>query len=69
MPTLFFTRMVLRTENWFAGAAIYLVSSIGVGIGMALLVEFPVLRLRDRWFPSRSRPLEADSKTAGALTV
>jgi peptidoglycan/LPS O-acetylase OafA/YrhL len=54
---MFVMRMVLRTENWFVGAAVYLAGAIIVGIVMALAVEFPVLRLRDRWFPSRSRPL------------
>jgi peptidoglycan/LPS O-acetylase OafA/YrhL len=32
--------------------------SIIVGIAMAVLVEQPVLRLRDRWFPSRTRPAQ-----------
>jgi peptidoglycan/LPS O-acetylase OafA/YrhL len=30
--------------------------SIIVGIAMGVLIEQPVLRLRDRWFPSRTRP-------------
>ena len=34
---------------------------------MALVVEFPVLRLLDRWFPSPSRSLEAEPRTAGSL--
>lgn len=34
---------------------ICLVFSVILGIGMALLIEQPVLRLRDRWFPSRTR--------------
>jgi peptidoglycan/LPS O-acetylase OafA/YrhL len=67
--TLFVTRVVLRTENWFVGAAVYLVGSIVVGILMALAVEFPVLRLRDRWFPSRSRPLEVEPKATVSLTA
>jgi len=32
-----------------------IVASIIVGIAMAALIEVPVLRLRDRWFPSRTR--------------
>jgi len=65
--TLFVTRVVLRTDNWFVGAAVYLIGSVVVGILLALAVEFPVLRLRDRWFPSRSRPLEAEAQPAGGL--
>jgi len=36
---------------------IYLLGSVLVGVGMAKLVEYPVLRLRDRLFPSRSGAL------------
>ena len=32
-----------------------MVASIVVGITMAVLIEVPVLRFRDRWFPSRTR--------------
>ena len=34
--------------------AMYFVGSFGLGIAMAKVVEVPVLRIRDRWFPSRS---------------
>lgn len=34
--------------------ALFMLSSIAVGIGMSLLVDLPSLRLRDRLFPSRS---------------
>ena len=34
--------------------AAYVVASVAVGIAMAKLVEMPVLRLRDRYFPGRS---------------
>lgn len=37
--------------------AVYLALSLALGIGMAKLIELPVLRLRDRLFPSRSRAL------------
>jgi peptidoglycan/LPS O-acetylase OafA/YrhL len=37
-----------------ATTILYLAASLGVGIGMASLIEMPVLRLRDRFFPSRS---------------
>ncbi len=45
--------------------AVFAVASCAVGIGMAKLVEFPVLRLRDRLFPSRSTAL-AEAETAAA---
>jgi len=38
---------------------IYLTGSFVIGIGMARLIEDPVLRVRDRWFPSQSRALKA----------
>jgi peptidoglycan/LPS O-acetylase OafA/YrhL len=44
-------------RNWFNYAFTYLAGSIVFGISMALLVEFPFLRLRDRLFPSRGAAL------------
>jgi peptidoglycan/LPS O-acetylase OafA/YrhL len=38
---------------------IYVTGSCLIGIGMARLIEFPVLRLRDRLFPSRTAPIVA----------
>jgi peptidoglycan/LPS O-acetylase OafA/YrhL len=34
--------------------AMYFAGSFGLGIAMAKVVEVPTLRMRDRWFPSRS---------------
>ncbi len=34
--------------------AMYFVGSLALGIAMAKVVEVPALRIRDRWFPSRS---------------
>jgi peptidoglycan/LPS O-acetylase OafA/YrhL len=45
--------------RWYVYAACSLAGSILVGLLAAAAVEFPVLRLRDRLFPSRSNPLEA----------
>lgn len=45
----------LETRQWLLCVAV----SIVVGIAMAIVVEQPVLRLRDRWFPSRTRQLSA----------
>jgi hypothetical protein len=33
---------------------IFLVGAFVIGITMAKLIELPTLRLRDRWFPSRT---------------
>jgi peptidoglycan/LPS O-acetylase OafA/YrhL len=48
-------KTVFRAGHWHAGAALFFAVSIVFGIVMALAVEFPVLKLRDRWFPSRGR--------------
>ncbi len=50
---------VKAERNWFVYFATYVFGSIAFGIAMSMLVEFPMLRLRDRWFPSRGRPLSA----------
>jgi peptidoglycan/LPS O-acetylase OafA/YrhL len=44
-------------QNWFVYTGAYLVVAISFGILMAALIEFPVLRMRDHFFPSRGRPL------------
>ena len=46
---------VKAERNWFVYFSVYFFGSIGVGILLANLIEFPLLRLRDRWFPSRAR--------------
>ena len=40
--------------NWFAYAGIYLAGAIVVGIVASKIVEYPVLRVRDRLYPSQS---------------
>ena len=45
-------------RHWPLYAVTYLGGGILFGIGIAAVIEFPLLRLRDRWFPSRSRALE-----------
>ncbi len=50
-----------QRDNWFVYAGIYLAGAVLFGIAMALLVEFPVLRIRDRFYPSRGRPLSTDA--------
>jgi peptidoglycan/LPS O-acetylase OafA/YrhL len=62
----------LPTLTWAAGTELstwvtipfYFVASLAVGVLMAKLVEMPVLHLRDRFFPSRSRPLSISSTTS-----
>jgi peptidoglycan/LPS O-acetylase OafA/YrhL len=46
-------RMLGAPLGFGAEAATYLVGSLAVGAFMARAVEFPALRLRDRWFPAR----------------
>lgn len=56
MATMYFLIPQMREAgySWSARFAVYFVSAFVVGIVMAKLVELPTLRLRDRWFPSRS---------------
>lgn len=54
-------RLAPQQYGWFVYAATYLVGAVAFGIGMSLLTEFPVLRLRDRLFPSRGTPLSPAS--------
>jgi len=42
--------------DWYTYAGAYLGGAILIGILTAKLIEFPVLRLRDRLYPSRSGP-------------
>lgn len=52
-----FTRLAGVYWSWPLYAVTYVVCSLSVGVAMALLIEFPTLRVRDRFFPSRGRPL------------
>jgi peptidoglycan/LPS O-acetylase OafA/YrhL len=49
---------------WWMLSGAYLVGSLVVGIILGKLVELPVLKLRDRLFPSRSKPLNDLAKVA-----
>jgi peptidoglycan/LPS O-acetylase OafA/YrhL len=42
-------------------SAVYLVGSLVGGVVMARLIELPLLRLRDRWFPRRAAGLAPES--------
>ena len=50
-------------SRWTAWG-LYMSTSIVVGIVLAQLIEFPVLKVRDRFFPSRSKPLEESARLA-----
>ena len=41
--------------NWYGWSANAFGGAILMGIAMAALVEYPIVRLRDRWFPSLSQ--------------
>jgi len=44
-------------ENWWLYAGAYFGGAVVLGIVMSELMEYPVIRLRDRIFPSRSNPM------------
>jgi len=55
--------------SWGLRQTIFLVGAFVIGIAMAKLVELPTLRLRDRWFPSRTTgpvlaPLSSSQESA-----
>lgn len=54
--TALFNHFLGKNHNWLIYAGTYLAGSVLIGVGMANLTEFPVLRLRDRLFPSRGTP-------------
>jgi peptidoglycan/LPS O-acetylase OafA/YrhL len=60
LPLLY--RILGHHLNWYLYCASYFLGSVILGIVMASAIEFPLLKIRDRWFPSRARPLEAASK-------
>jgi peptidoglycan/LPS O-acetylase OafA/YrhL len=47
----------IRGFNWYSYATLFLTGSVLLGIFMASVIEYPLLHLRDRLFPSRSQPL------------
>lgn len=40
--------------NEWGRLAVFFTASLVVGIGMSKIIEYPTLKLRDKWFPSRS---------------
>jgi len=53
----------VASQRWFLFFAEYLLGTILIGIVLSILTEYPVLRLRDRLFPSRARPLTVGAQT------
>ena len=49
----------LAAANWFLYAFIYLSGTFVLGIGTAKLVEYPILKLRDKIMPSQSSALKS----------
>ena len=43
--------------NWWIYIIIYFPATFLIGIGTAKLVEYPVLKIRDRYFPSNNQPI------------
>ncbi len=54
LPTHFWLEKFtnLAAENWFLYALIYWIATLVLGIGTAKLIEYPILRLRDKLLPS-----------------
>jgi len=66
----------LYAQRWFhlkespwGDLLIYLIASLVVGVLLSMALEFPMLRLRDRLFPSRSGALEDDDKKESAASA
>ncbi len=49
----------LAAENWFLYILIYWTGTFVLGIGTAKLIEYPVLCLRDKLFPSSVMALKS----------
>lgn len=43
----------LTTVNLPALLGVYLLLSVALGVAMAAIVEYPILRVRDRYWPAR----------------
>lgn len=56
-------------HNWFVYVSLFICGSFLVGVLMGKLVETPVLALRDRWFPSRSKALALQAAKSAAISA
>ncbi len=77
---LFYLRPYLLLKGWAphttAGSAVdsvqwifWMAFCVAAGITMARVVEQPALNLRDRWFPSRTRPISVAENSGAGLPV
>ena len=46
---------------------VYLIAAIGLGILLGEIVEQPMLRIRDRFFPACNKPLSTVTGALGAV--
>jgi peptidoglycan/LPS O-acetylase OafA/YrhL len=53
--------------NWFLYCGICVLGAMGFGVVMSNLIEFPMLRLRDKLYPSRARHVESKSIATEAV--
>lgn len=56
----FLTKAIIDRDanyNWFLYFAVYISATLIVGIGMSKIIEYPFLRIRNRYFPSQVAPL------------
>jgi peptidoglycan/LPS O-acetylase OafA/YrhL len=60
------TRLLSLEDNWFLYFVAYFAGAIVFGVAMSLLVEFPTLRFRDRYFPSRGAAVTINSTGSSA---
>lgn len=44
-------------ENWYFYFAVYILGTFLIGIGMSKIIEYPFLKIRNRYFPTLSPPL------------
>jgi peptidoglycan/LPS O-acetylase OafA/YrhL len=51
LPFVTFKFRSLNMAGWTTNLMIYFILCLGLGVFMSVLIEFPVLRLRDRLFP------------------
>jgi peptidoglycan/LPS O-acetylase OafA/YrhL len=54
MALMFWAIPHLQHWSWHARTLLYFVGAFVIGVAMARLVELPMLRLRDRLYPSRT---------------
>ena len=50
-------------DDWVFYFGVYFLGTLITGIGMAKLIEYPFLKLRNKYFPTLSPPLMPDAKT------